>query len=146
MLMSTISLNREQSIALVEHEYFGRVKTPDLEGLLALFTDDARMTVYHGDGAPDVFAAKPDAQAGEVPLTGYFGYVFGNFTVDYAGFNHTFDVEAQSHACTFQVILSPKPGSEAESAGPQTYNNCNFFTYRDGKIADIIIYYVNPNA
>lgn len=139
-------IDRAQSISLVEDAYFGRVKTPDLDGLLALFTYDARMTVYHGDGAPDVFAANPNETMGEAPLTAYFGYVFDNFNVDYEDFVHTVDYDAQRHACTFQVRLTPKPGSEAEAVGVQVYSNCNFFEYRDGQIADIIVYYVNPNG
>ncbi len=135
---------REDSVALVEDAYFGGVARGDLDGILALFTADARMRVYHGDGPADVFAASPGP--GERPLAEYFAGVLANYTVSYADFEHTVDVAAGRHACTFSVTLAPRACASRASAGPVTLANCNFFGLREGRIHSVTIYYVNPAA
>jgi ketosteroid isomerase-like protein len=137
-------LSRDDYIELVEQDYFGNVADPDLEAVLACFTDDARAAVYHGDDPVQIYARRP--RAGESPLEAYFEYVFATFDVEYEGFEHWVDVEQERCACTFVVYLTGKPGTELARAGRGKYQNANFFQCRGGKFAEVVIYYANPPA
>lgn len=133
---------RDDYVRLVEDDYFGNVASPDLGAVLACFTDDARATVYHGSDPVQVYARRP--RSGESPLEAYFEYVFATFAVEYEGFTHWVDVENERCACTFVVYLTGKPGTQLASAGRTRYENANFFQCRDGKFADVTIYYASP--
>lgn len=133
---------RSASVELVERAYFGRVIDPDVDGLLALFADDATITVLHGDDPARVYRSRPGE--GEQPLRGYFDGVFATFAVEgYDRFDHVVDLEAGRHACTFTVRLTGKAGTEL--AGQRlTLRNCNVFRFRGDLIEDVLIYYANP--
>lgn len=138
-------MNRIDYIRLVEEDYFGHVVRPNLERILACFTDDAVITIFHGDDPASVFRAAPGPD--DAPLRGYFDYVFDTYTVDgYSNFRHFVDVEVQSVASMFDVTLTPKPGSEPakEGVGTQTLHNCNFFECANGRFRNVVIYYANP--
>jgi hypothetical protein len=139
------SMTRDDYIRLVEDDYFGHVLRPDLDRILACFTDDAVITIFHGDDPAAVFRAQP--ASGEAPLRGYFDYVFETYTVDgYRNFRHFVDLAEGSIASMFDVTLTPKPGAEPAQAGvgTQTLHNCNFFQCVDGRFKDVVIYYANP--
>ncbi len=138
-------MTREDYIRLVEEDYFGYVVRPDLAKILACFTDDATITIYHGDDPAAVFRAAPGA--GEAPLRAYFDFVFETYTVDgYSNFRHFVDPAADAIASMFDVTLTPKPGSEPARAGhgTETLHNCNFFQCSRGRFRDVVIYYANP--
>ena len=138
-------MHRNDYIRLVEEDYFGHVVRPNVKRILACFTDDAVITIFHGDDPATVFRAFPGPN--DAPLRGYFDYVFETYTVDgYSNFRHFVDVDAQLIASMFEVTLTPKPGSALaqEGVGTQTLLNCNFFECTNGRFRDVVIYYANP--
>ena len=137
-------LSHDDYVTLVEDTYFGSVSREDIPAALACFTDDARVTIYHGDAAPRRFAASP--KDGESPLHTFFDHLLANYRARFTNFRHFIDPASESCAAYFNVELAPKPDSAYLGAGTRNLNNCNFFHYRAGKIFDMIIYYADPGA
>ena len=54
-------MTRDDYVDLVERRYFGNVTQADIPAVVACFTDDALVTIYHGDAAPRLFKAQPSA-------------------------------------------------------------------------------------
>ena len=135
-------LSRDDYVKLVETDYFGSVMKQDFAAVVACFTDDATVTIYHGDAAPRIFKGAP--KAGETPLPAFFEHLLANYDPMFDEFVHYVDAAAERGAVTFAVRLTPKPASAYRDHGVQHLRNCNFFEFRDGRIHDMIIYYANP--
>jgi len=134
----------EDYVKLVEQDYFGNVTRQDKAGILACFTEDARVTIYHGDNEPRRFSGA--GEEGESPLPSFFEHLLGNYDPHFEDFTHFVDVENERCAAHFKVRLTPKANSDYAASGVLNLRNCNFFLCRDGKIYDMIIYYSNPDA
>lgn len=137
-------LAREDYIKFVEHDYFGNVVAGDLEKIMACFTDDVTVIIRHGDNPLRTFNIQGSNQA--TILEEFYKHLCGNFTPWFGNFVHYIDTQEQRCSCTFVVKLTPKPDSAYLSAGNQTLRNCNFFIFREGKIAEMIIYYSNTES
>ena len=74
---------------LVERRYFGNVTHGDIPAVVACFTDDALVTIYHGDAAPRLFKAQPGA--GETPLPRFFEHLLANYDPQFTEFVHYVD-------------------------------------------------------
>lgn len=129
-------------VDLMEKGYFGNVMKEDIPAAIGCFTEDSRVTIYHGDNAIRYFYGDPGE--GQLPLAAFYDHLLGNYDVHFENFSHYVDVDNERCASHFTVTLAPKSGSAYEETGTLTLNNCNFFKCIDGKIADMIIYYANP--
>lgn len=122
--------------------YFDAVMREDMAGVRAKFTPGAKITILHGDNPKREFLlADLD---GPNSLTHFYGHLWANYQVKFYDFTYTIDPPAGQGGCYFQVTLTPKPGSAYAATGPLRLNNCNFFRFDNGLIADMIIYYANP--
>lgn len=137
-------MTRDDYVRLVEHDYFGNVARADIPAVVACFTDDATVTIYHGDAEPRIFKAAPGE--GETALPRFFDHLLANYEPRFTEFVHYVDPPNDRCAAHFLVTLTPKPESAYREAGIQTLRNCNFFRCRDGRIHDMIIYYSNPGT
>ena len=137
-------MTRDDYVDLVEERYFGNVSREDIPAVVACFSDDATVTIYHGDAAPRLFAAAPGAA--ETPLPRFFEHLLANYEARFTEFVHFVDPACERCAATFLVTLAPKPGSPYRAAGVQRLRNCNFFRCRDGLIHEMTIYYSNPGT
>ena len=135
-------LTRAQYVDFVERSYFRNVGREDFTAVTACFTNDACITIFHGDNPVRRFYRKP--QQDQQPLITFYGHLWENYHVVFENFRHIVDAENECCASTFHPLLTPKPTSSHLTAGKLTLNNCNFFWFRDGRIADMIIYYANP--
>ncbi len=138
------SHRHEDFVKLVEEDYFGSVARQDKAAVLACFTEDARVTIYHGDNEPRRFSARADA--GAASLISFFDHLLENYDPHFTDFTHFVDVDNDRCATHFKARLTPKANSPYAAAGVQNLRNCNFFLCRGGKIHDMIIYYSNPEA
>ena len=143
-LLMMKKLCREEYIKLVERDYFGSVVAGDMEKIMACFTEDATVTIRHGDNPVRNFNWQ--GSNGAVRLEEFYVHLCGNFTAWFGDFIHYIDVQEQRCACTFVVKLTPKQDSSYLVSGEQTLRNCNFFIYRNSKIAEMIIYYSNSES
>ena len=137
-------MTRDDYVDLVERRYFGNVTRADIPAVVACFTEDAAVTIYHGDAAPRLFRAAP--AAGETPLPRFFEHLLANYEAQFTEFVHYVDEANERCVATFLVTLTPKPGSAYRDAGVQHLRNCNFFRCRDGLIHEMTIYYSNPGT
>jgi hypothetical protein len=135
---------RENYIYLVEQAYFGNVAQANIDTILDCFKDDCLVTIRHGDNPLRIFRKNPVNN--ETPLRDFYVHLCGNFDAWFGNFNHYIDTEVEQCACTFTVKLNPKQDSDYLSVGMQTLQNCNFFTYENGKIKEMTIYYSNTEA
>ena len=131
-------------VKLVEEDYFGSVTRQDKDAILACFTEEARVTIYHGDNEPRRFSGK--SRTGDSPLGTFFDHLLANYDPAFEDFTHYVDVANDRCAAHFRVHLTPKPASPYLKIGVLVLQNCNFFRCRDGKIDDMILYYSNPSA
>ena len=136
--------SHEYYVKLVEEDYFGSVTRQDKDAILDCFTEDARVTIYHGDNEPRRFGDK--SSAGESPLGIFFDHLLANYDPRFENFIHYVDPENDRCATHFRVHLTPKADSPYSAFGVLVLQNCNFFRCRDGKIDDMILYYANPSA
>ena len=137
-------MTRDDYVDLVERRYFGNVARADVPAVVACFTADATVRIYHGDAAPRVFKAAP--AAGETPLPRFFEHLLTNYKPGFTEFVHYVDTVNERCAATFLVTLTPKPYSPYRDAGVQHLRNCNFFRCRGGLIHEMTIYYSNPGT
>ena len=137
-------MTRDDDVDLVEQRYFGNVAQADIPAVVACFTDNAQVRIYHGDAAPRLFKAEP--AAGETPLPRFFEHLLANYYPQFTEFVHYVDVANERCAATFLVTLTPKPDSAYRDAGVQHLRNCNFFRCRYGLIHEMTIYYSNPGT
>ena len=137
-------MTRDDYVELVERRYFGNVTRADIPAVVACFTDDAAVMIYHGDAAPRVFKAAP--AAGETALPRFFEHLLANYEPRFTEFVHYVDEANERCAATFLVTLTPKPDSSYREAGQQRLRNCNFFRCRGGLIHEMTIYYSNPGT
>ena len=137
-------MTRDDYVDLVERRYFGNVAQADIPAVVACFTADALVTIYHGDAAPRLFKAQ--AGADETPLPRFFEHLLANYDPKFTEFVHYVDTVSERCAATFLVTLTPKPDSAYRDAGVQRLRNCNFFRCRDGLIHEMTIYYSNPGT
>ena len=135
-------LTREDYVRLMRDDYFGGVMRSDRSAVWNCFTDDAKVTIYHGDNPVNVFYknARADQQSFDV----FYGHLWTNYHVHFGNFHFVVDREQATAAATFIPTLEPKPESGYLQTGRLTLNNCNFFWFRGRAIADMIIYYANP--
>ncbi len=138
--MST--LTRGAIIRLVETEYFGSVTRGDIPAVLACFTRDAEVKIYHGDNPVRHFSMSP--RRGRSPLAHFYEHLTGHFHARFVDFQNFIDLPARRSAATFTVRLRPYRKSPHYASGSLVLNNCNFFEYRRGRIAQMTIYYANP--
>jgi len=122
--------------------YFHDVVRGDLEAVRAHFTREAFVTIYHGDNQRRRFYY--GKTEGDDSVNFFYGHLFQNYHVKFYDFTFVIDAEGDRGSCFFQVTLTPLPGSSYTATGPLQLNNCNFFRFEGGKIADMIIYYANP--
>ena len=137
-------MTRDDYVDLVERRYFGNVAQADIPAVVACFSGDARVTIYHGDAAPRLFAVQPGP--GETALARFFEHLLANYEPRFTEFVHYVDPVGERCAATFLVTLTPKPGSPYRDAGVQRLRNCNFFRCRAGLIRAMTIYYSNPGS
>ena len=135
-------LTHAQYIARMRDDYFGGVMREDRAGVWSCFTDDARVTIYHGDNEVRQFFKNPGP--GQKSFDFFYGHLWQNYKVLFTDFRWIVDVEHDCAAATFLPTLDPKPGSDYLATGRMNLNNCNFFWFRGRHIADMIIYYANP--
>jgi len=138
------TLNRDECVELIESHYFGGVMAADLHQIRSCFTDDAIVTIRHGDRQPRLFSLQP--LAGHQDLMSFYEHICGEYDCWFGHFRHYIDAPQQSAASTFEVRLTPKPGGAYDGWAIQTLYNCNFFNFRDRRIFDMLIYYSNPGA
>ena len=77
-------MTHDDYVDLVERRYFGNVAQADIPAVVACFTDDAQVTIYHGDAAPRRFKARPTA--GETPLPRFFEHLLANYDPQFTEF------------------------------------------------------------
>ena len=135
-------LSRADYVQRMEHDYFGGVMREDRAGVWDCFTDDAKVTIYHGDNPVNVFYKTP--AAGQQSFDLFYGHLWQNYKVHFGGYHFVVDLDQATAAATFIPTLDPKPGSGYAETGQLRLNNCNFFWFRGRDIADMIIYYANP--
>lgn len=138
------ALPRAAIIDLVEHQYFGSVARNDIAAVRACFTDNAVVTIRHGDNPTRTFKSRP--APGEAKLTDFWEHLCANFDAAFNDFEHVIDLERACCAATFTVTLAPKSGSAYFQRGTLTLRNCNFFWLESGRIARMIVYYANPDT
>jgi len=127
----------------VETRYFGNVSRGAIAAVLACFTADARVVIYHGDRPPRRF--RRDGH-GEEDLAAFYRHLWENYRPGFDRFRHYVDVPAGRCASTFRVTLEPRAGSPYADHGVQQLDNCNFFDFRGELLERMIIYYANPRA
>ena len=131
-------------VRLVEERYFGNVSLNRQAEVLACFTPDAEILIRHGDNPTRNLKGQPGT--GESHLGDFWRHLNGNFQAIFTDFTHFVDIGQHRCAATFQVTLTPRPGSSYESQGVQTLQNCNFFWLRGPLIERMIVYYANPGV
>ena len=122
--------------------YFDAVMREDMAVVRAKFTPSAKITILHGDNPKREFLLA-DVN-GPNSLTHFYGHLWANYSVKFYDFTYIIDAGADAGSCYFKVTLTPKPGSEYAATGALHLNNCNFFRFANGLIADMMIYYANP--
>ena len=132
---------RQAYIELVEQTYFGSVVRGDMDAVLGCFTDDAVVTIRHGDDTPRIFHQSP-AQ-GQLALSEFYVHLLQQFEPWFGDYRHYYDAETHTGASRFQVRLTPRPGQQVDA---QHLLNCNFFVLEGKKIREMLIYYSNPGA
>lgn len=105
----------EDYVRLVEEEYFGSVVRQDKPAILACFSEDATVTIYHGDNTPRRFGAK--AEPGVSQLSTFFDHLLGNYDPEFLEFTHFIDAAHDCCATHFKVRLTPKPNLSYAAAG-----------------------------
>ncbi|MDX2143261.1 MAG: nuclear transport factor 2 family protein [Rhodospirillaceae bacterium] len=133
---------RDHYIKLVERDYFGNVMAENLDAVVACFTPDAEITIFHGDNPIRRFFGQPTGD--QQHLRTFWAHLCGNYDSHFGRFRHVVDADNECCASTFIVTLKPKPTSEYLATGTLTLNNCNFFWCRAGQIHRMTIYYANP--
>ncbi len=131
-------------VRLVEERYFGNVSLNRQAEVLACFTQDAEILIRHGDIPTRILKGQPGP--GESHISDFWQHLNSNFQAVFRNFAHFVDLEQRRCAATFQVTLTPRPGSGFESQGVQTLQNCNFFWLRGPLIERMIVYYANPGV
>lgn len=134
--------DRQYYIELIENDYFGNVSHEDIKAACSCFSDNSKVTIYHGDNPVRFFYKNPSD--GQDSLEVFYDHLVGNYDASFNNFVHTIDLDEQRCASNFLVTLSPKPDSEYRDIGTLTLNNSNFFRFSNGKIFYMIIYYANP--
>ncbi len=137
-----MSAARDAYITLVEDTYFGSVVRGDMAAILDCFTDNAVVTIRHGDDAPRLFHRNPGP--GQVDVAEFYSHLLGQFDPWFGDYHHYYDPEAHTGASRFQVKLTPR--SDRPDVAAQHLFNCNFFELEGGKIREMLIYYSNPGA
>ncbi len=140
--MATKKMTRADYVKVIEKKYFASVMKQNYDAVLANFTEDARVTIYHGDNPVQIFFKNPKGKQQSFKV--FYGHLFDNYLVNFGKYNTVVDVANKKAAATFTPHLKPKKGSAYKKAGDLHLNNCNFFWFRSDKIADMIIYYANP--
>ena len=136
-----MTLKRDGYIKLVEEDYFGNVARSNIDAILNFFTDDSSINIRHGDMHLRSFSKNPSAS--ETALEGFYAHICGNFNAWFGNFVHYVHAEIAHCAYTFTVQLKPLAESLYLDTGPQTLNNCNFFSYENGRIREMTICYSN---
>lgn len=136
-------MDRNSYIEFIEQQYFGNVVAAEIDRVLQCFTDDAHVTIRHGDLPERRFAMNPGSD--EMDLRNFYEHLCANYDCWFGQYQHYIDVENAKAASRFSVRLTPKPGRLYAHEDPQELRNCNFFDFRAGRIEDMIIYYANPD-
>ena len=134
-----MTLKRDGGIKLVEEDYFGNI-----DAILNFFTDDSLINIRYGDMHVRSFSKDPSVS--ETALEGFYAHIYGNFNTWVGNFVHHFHAGIARCAYTFTVQRKPLAESPYLDTGPQTFNNCNFFSYENGRIREMTIYYSNSVA
>ena len=135
-------LKRSEYVRLMRDTYFSAVVREDYDAVMACFTKDGHVTIYHGDNPIQRFYKTP--KRGQQSFSTFYGHLFENYHVQFGDYHFVVDVQERTCAATFVPKLRPKRNSAYLDTGRLQLNNCNFFWYRRGKIAEMIIYYANP--
>jgi hypothetical protein len=133
---------RKDYLELVETRYFASVMREDFPALLDCFSSDGHITIYHGDNPVQDFYRAP--QPGKNDFSVFYGHLWTNYHVHFAQFRHVIDAEQNCASSIFLPTLTPKTASNSNDAKKLHLNNCNFFWFENGLIAEMIIYYANP--
>ena len=102
-------MTRDDYVDLVERRYFGNVAQADIPAVVACFTDDALVTIYHGDAAPRLFKLNPAPARPRCPASS--SICSPTTTRNSTEFVHYVDTGGERCAATFLVTLTPKPDS-----------------------------------
>lgn len=136
--------SRQDYIKLIEQDYFANLVQENISAAIACFSDDARISVRHGDAPVRRFSVNGDDDT--TSLWDFYAHLCGNYHIWFGEFTHYIDEAESRTASTFRAVLNPKPDSPYHSTGTQTLFNCNFFQFSDGRIVNMTIYYSNPNS
>jgi len=137
-----LTMNRDRYIEAMQR-YFTAVMAEDLPAIRAVFTEDARVTIYHGDSPERRFGVTP--RAGEESLADFYGHIWRNYAVHFGDFTFICDPQSGAGSAIFVPTLTPKPGCVHAALGVLTLRNSNFFWFRGDLIHDTVIYYANPD-
>ncbi|CAH1649570.1 MULTISPECIES: nuclear transport factor 2 family protein [unclassified Chelatococcus] len=131
MVTQPTRLTRDDAIALLEH-YFRRVDGKDMDGLMAILTEDCRFRIE---------TDQLDHIGRDVGVRAMFERLFSRYaTIWHGNFSWVFDAEAQRIACQLDVINTEPCGREHHK------HNASFYHLKDGKIAFAGIYMSGTNA
>ncbi|WP_433664166.1 nuclear transport factor 2 family protein [Nocardia sp. CA-128927] len=119
---------RTQKIRIIE-QFFFRISTKDLDGLLALCTEDTQMSIpYQLPGFPDYIDGADEVRQAWSALDRYEPSTIAIVNVEPMLNPDAFLVEAKGH-----MIV-------AETGRPYRNDYLNIFRFRDGKIAEWTCY------
>ncbi|CAH1654811.1 Ketosteroid isomerase-like protein [Hyphomicrobiales bacterium] len=131
MIASRSHLTREDAIALLEH-YFRCVDGKDMDGLMAILTEDCRFRIE---------TDQLDHIGRDAGVRAMFERLFSRYAKIWHGnFSWVFDAETQRIACQLDVINIEPSGREHHK------HNASFYHISDGKIAFAGIYMSGVNA
>ena len=120
-----MSMTKPEMIALVER-YFAAVDAKDLEGTLANYTSDCRITVE---------SAGVQHQGRDTEIRHMLERMFEQFdTIWHGEFHHVADEEASTIASQFVYRNLALDGSRQED------HNCNFARVEGGRFSAISVY------
>ena len=114
--------SRQDYIKKIEDDYFGNLVRENISEAIACFSDDARISVRHGDASVRRFSV--NGGDGTTSLWDFYDHLCGNYRIWFGEFVHYIDEDQNRAASTFRVVLDPKPDSPYGSAGTQTLFNC----------------------
>jgi hypothetical protein len=133
--------DRDRRIGIMRR-YFQGVMDQSLAEIRACFTDEARVTIYHGDSAQRQFYAAPTSD--QESIEDFYGHIWRNFVARFDNFTWVVDTATPVSSAIFRVTMTPKPLSDMAAQGELHLRNCNFFWFRGERLYDTVIYYANP--
>lgn len=133
-------MGRDQYIDIVEHQYFGNMALARPEKILPLLAPDAVLTGFFG--ASDARAVSQDGRPGTESFAHFLSALHADFALQYSGFLHFVDLQAERCACTFRLQITPRAADSQVAV--RVLRNCNFFQFDQGQIKAVTAYFAAP--